>query len=61
MSNSPDNDEETTVDTKENTAKIDVNARRRRHSFVNIDNSLLRRRLSRGEQICVLYNPITNH
>jgi len=59
MSNLEENDdidEENTTNTKENTAKIAINAWRRRRSFENAKNPLLRRRLSQGEKMCVLYN-----
>ncbi len=58
MSNLEENDdidEENTTNTKENTAKIAINAWRRRRSFENAKNPLLRRRLSQGEKMCVLY------
>jgi hypothetical protein len=50
---SEDNEEqdEDTMDTKENTAKIDINAWRKRRSFANPNNPLMLRRMSRGEQI----------
>jgi hypothetical protein len=63
MSNKPDqnNEERYTPDTKQNTAKIDINAWRKRHSLVNIDSPLmLQRRLSQCKWMWVLDNSITN-
>jgi hypothetical protein len=48
-----DNEEENTTIGKENTAKININAWRKRRSFINAENPLLRRRLSQGEKMKV--------
>jgi hypothetical protein len=42
-------EEESTTNTKENTAKIGMSAWRKRHSLINANNPLLHRRLSQGK------------
>ncbi len=61
MSHLQEEEEDDSTDeenTKENTAKIDINAWRKRRSIVNANHPLLRRRLSQGKKMCVNYNSI---
>jgi len=46
-----DEEEEYTMDAKENTAKIKINAWRKRRSLANVHNPLFQRRLSQGEKM----------
>lgn len=48
-------EEQESTNNRENRAKIDINAWRKRRSIVNANNPLLRRRLSQGEKLCVYY------
>ncbi len=48
-----DSEEENTINGKENTAKININAWRKRRSLINAENPLLQRRLSQGEKMTV--------
>jgi hypothetical protein len=54
-----DEEEEYEMDVKENKAKIDINAWRKRRSLANVHNPLFQRRLSQGEKVYELRNSIT--
>ena len=54
MSNLLENNEEPADDTI-NTAKININAWRKYHSFVDPNKPLLRRRMSQGEPTILFY------